>query len=38
VDRAANAGRQPDIQGLNNQGRRLATYDIEAAADPVRVP
>ena len=25
---------QPDIQGFwNNQGRRLATYDIEAAAD-----
>ncbi len=29
---------QPDIQGFwNNQGRRLATYDIEAAADPVHV-
>jgi hypothetical protein len=29
---------QPDIQGFwNNQGRRLATYDIEEAADPTHV-
>lgn len=29
---------QPDIQGFwANQGRRLATYDIEAGADPVHV-